>query len=488
MIHGMKNILIWFAGSMLVATAVAACVFDDALAPAPTGAKPQAAAGAGGDWRKAEQGILADHVQLTFGDRFIKAGEAYFSPDDKKIIFQAVEVPPAGQQADEFYAMFVADVKREGASADSKITGIENIKRISPVGSANTCGWFHPIEPNVAIFASTIVPPKAQEGPGFRGGADSKYLWAFPKETRIVRCDLTKADGTAKTLQDVGGYAGEYQAEGSLSADGRHLLYCSLESNEGDLFVLDLKTKAKNRIVQAKGYDGGPFFSPDGKRICYRSDRNNDNLLQLFVADLVFNEQGEIVGIEREYQLTDNQCVNWCPYWLGNRRLVYSSSALGESNFEIFMIDADSGNVKGSNGTIKYGTGVRRITHFEEGGGVAGSDVLPVMSQDGKWMTWASRRGPDGDVQLWTARFVLDPDKPWKTHEAESGGAPKRAGENRVTIEDPDSGRIFLYDLKTHELSEYDPRSHKLTVVKDQADIARFMELYKQQEQEKAAE
>ena len=42
------------------------------------------------------------------------------------------------------------------------------------------------------------------------------------------------------------------------------------------------------RIVQAKGYDGGPFFSPDGKRICYRSDRHGDNMLQIFVADLAF--------------------------------------------------------------------------------------------------------------------------------------------------------------------------------------------------------
>ena len=486
----MKHIITWFVGSLLFAVAVAACVIDDAApGQGPGSAKPQAAAN--GDWRKAESGILADHVQLTFGDRFIKAGESYFSPDDKKIIFQAVEVPSQGEKADEFYAMFVADVKREGASSDGRITGIDNIKRISPVGSANTCGWFHPIEPNVVIFASTIVPPKAQEGPGFRGGADSKYLWAFPKETRIVRCDLTKADGTAKTLEELGGYAGEYQAEGSVSADGRHLLYCSLESNEGDLFVLDLKTKAKHRIVQAKGYDGGPFFSPDVKRICYRSDRSNDNLLQLFAADLAFNAKGEVVGIEREYQLTDNQCVNWCPYWMNDgRRMVYSSSALGESNFEIFMIDADPGNLKGSNGTVKYGTGVRRITHFEEGvGEVAGSDVLPVMSQDGKWMIWASRRGHDGDVQLWTARFVLDPDKPWKTHEEERANAPKRADENRVTIEDPDSGRIFLYDMKTHELSEYDPRSHKLTKVTNQADIERFMQLYKEkQEQGKLAE
>ena len=101
------------------------------------------------NWREAEQGIFTDHIQLTFGDRFVKAGESYFSPDDKRIIFQAVEVPPKGEKPDEIYAMFVADVKREGG----RITGIDNIKRLSPKGSANTCGWFHPSEPNVVIFA-----------------------------------------------------------------------------------------------------------------------------------------------------------------------------------------------------------------------------------------------------------------------------------------------------------------------------------------------
>ncbi len=53
-------------------------------------------------WRQAEAGILANQVQLTFPDRFLKAGEAYFSPDDARIIFQAIEVPAEGRPADEF--------------------------------------------------------------------------------------------------------------------------------------------------------------------------------------------------------------------------------------------------------------------------------------------------------------------------------------------------------------------------------------------------
>lgn len=350
------------------------------------------------DWREAERGTLTNHVQLTFADRFVKAGESYFSPDDSKIIFQAVEVPAEGQAADDFYAMFVADVVREKATG--RITGIENIVRISPPGSANTCGWFHPTDPNVVIFASTLGPPSESTPPGYQR-ATGRYKWMFPPEMRIVRCELDKADGSAESLEVLVGDGTAYCAEGSLSPDGRHLLYCSLESNEGDLLVLDLHTGATHRIVQARGYDGGPFFSPDGKRICYRSDRNNNNLLQLFVGELAFNDAGEIVGLKREYQLTNNQHVNWCPFWTRDgRALVYATSEAGHYNYEVFIVDADPGDLSSSTGTIRYGTGKRRITH------ASGADVLPAFSSDGTVMIWTSQRGEDGQSQLWAAQII----------------------------------------------------------------------------------
>lgn len=443
------------------------------------------------DWRAAEQGILADHVQLTFAEKFVKAGEAYFSPDDSRIIFQAIEKPAPGEAADEFYAMFVAEVKHEAAT--SNITGLTNIKRISPKGSANTCGWFHPTEPNIVIFSSTLTPPSESTPPGYQR-ASGRYKWMFPPEMRIVRCDLTKADGTAATLETIVGDGKAYHAEGSLSADGRHLLYCSLESNDGDLFVYDMKTRAKNRIVPAKGYDGGPFFSPDGKRICYRSDRRGDNHLQIFVADLAFNEQGEVVGIQREYQLTDNEHVNWCPFWTPDgRHLVYSTSELGHTNYEVFIIDADPGNMAGSTGTTKYGTRHRSIT------GADRADVLPAFSAAGKWMMWTSQRGKDGESQLWAARWILNPDarasqrQDTATEKLAAGaaqppaaqeGARSNRGEgnpNRIVIEDPETGRIFIYDSVVHTISEYDMGSHTLTEITDPALIKRVMDVYESQ-------
>ncbi|MHC4415381.1 MAG: TolB family protein [Planctomycetota bacterium] len=354
------------------------------------------------DWRQAEQSMLANHVQLTFSDRFIKAGEAYFSPDGSRIIFQAVEKPPEGEPPSELYAMYVADLARR---SDGRITGLDHVRRISPRGSANTCGWFHPTEPGVVIFATTVDPPSASHPPGYQR-TSGRYRWMFPPEMRIVRCDLDEADGTADSLEVIVDDPEAYAAEGALSPDGRHVVYCSLESSEGDLFVKDLVLGRVARVVGAHGYDGGPFFSPGGRRICYRSDRHGDHLLQLFVADLAFNEEGAVVGIEREFQLTDDENVNWCPFWHpGGRHLIYATSEIGHHNYEVFLIDADPGTRPGSTGSIKYGTRKRRITHF------SGSDVLPVFNADGSKMMWTSRRGEDGSIQLWVADFVMKLDK-----------------------------------------------------------------------------
>ena len=218
----------------------------------------------------------------------------------------------------------------------------------------------------------------------------------------IFRCDLTRADAS-DSLEVLVDNPDAYLAECSLTGDGRHLLYCSLESNGGDLFIKDLVAGTVARIVAAEGYDGGPFFSPDGRRICYRSDRRGNDLLQVFVGELVFNKAGSAVGLEREYQLTDNGHVNFAPYWHPNGRyLVYITSEIGHHNYEIFLMDADPGHLPGSRGTIKYGTGGRRVTN------AAGFDGFPAFNRDGTKMIWTSQRDGSNTSHVWVADFVMD--------------------------------------------------------------------------------
>ena len=345
----------------------------------------------------AEDTFLGEGFQLTTSDRFVKAGEAYFSPDGKRVIFQAVEQVGEGEVADEFYGMYLADLAFTNGRPE-----LRDVRRVSPPGSANTCGWFDPHDPNVIWFASTVEPPREEtDAPGYQ--RSGRYKWMFPPQMRVVKFDLRDGEPTAENLEVVAGDGTSYVAECSISPDGRYLLYCTLSTGQGDLFVRDLKTGKDVPLITAQGYDGGPFFSPDGKRICYRSDRHNNNYLQLFVADLLFNEDGDIIGVEREHQVTDNRHVNWAPFWHPDgRHLVYATSQMGHRNYEVFIVDAVSEH-DAQPPRERYGTALRRITSFE------GADVLPAFDSKGRYMMWTSQQDPSGTSQLWIAPFTLDP-------------------------------------------------------------------------------
>jgi tricorn protease-like protein len=340
-------------------------------------------------WSKAEAPVLTGHRQLTFPDRFVKAGESYFSPDDRRIIFQAIERPADGSAPPDFYAMFVADLVRDGSGT---ITGLSNVRRISPVGSANTCGWFHPTDPEIVLFGSTVVPPSDKETPGYQRGT-GRYRWQFPPEMRVVQADLRTADGSAASLKPVVGDGAGYAAEGSLSTDGRTLLYTQVDpKTQGDLWVMDMPTGERRRIVDAPGYDGGPFFVPGERSIVYRSDRQGNNLLQVYMADLVRDASGRVTGIENERAITRNEHVNWCPYFHPDgRHVAYASSEAGHTNYEVYMRDAQDPAHS------------IRITD------ASGADVLPVFSRDGRTMMWTAQRG-DGErsSQVWVAAFDIE--------------------------------------------------------------------------------
>src|SRR5690606_17426184 len=103
---------------------------------------------------------------------FVKAGEAYFNPEGTWIIFQAIPTPEEGQEPDEFYSMYVAQLKIE----DGRVTGLEKPVLVSLPGSANTCGWFNPVRTGYIIFGSTMEPPTPMDPPGFQRES-STYKW-----------------------------------------------------------------------------------------------------------------------------------------------------------------------------------------------------------------------------------------------------------------------------------------------------------------------
>jgi len=330
--------------------------------------------------------VLTDLVQLT--SKFDRAGEAYFSPDMKHIIFQA---SPPGE---EHYQMYIEPLRWDA----DRLAGGGSPMRISPTDSRNTCGFFSP-DATALIFASTTGKenPDEKEGGYQREGRD--YRWAFPAGMEIYKFDdwlqimqsaptgLIHAPKHALTDNNF------YDAECAFSPDGKWICFSSMRSNDGDIYVMRSDGSHVVQITDNPGYDGGPFFSPDGKRLVYRSDRQKNNLLQIFVADLAFDADGNITGKSAEHQLTYDVNVNWCPFWHPDgKHLIYASSREGHTNYELFAMRDD-------------GSHTVRITY------TPGPDILPVFSPDGKYMMWTCKRSADNTTQIFAAKF--HPPKDW---------------------------------------------------------------------------
>lgn len=371
------------------------------------------------DWRTGEANLLSDHVQLTDPAMFSRAGEAYFDAGLHWIIFQASPRAQMKDGEDAPYGMYVAKLRKEtDANGQERIVGLDTPIRVSAAGSHNTCGYFNPAEPWRIMFGSTIIEPVAPETAGYQRGG-SRYAWAFPAEmeicTRVVQeifdtyrpapkltteLDFLPGEYVAKPLF---ARPGGYDAECAYSPDGRWIVFSSIDPKtlDADLWIANTQTGQLVRVTDAPGYDGGPFFSPDGRRLCYRSDRNNDELLQVFVADLAFDNRGAITGIAMEHQVTDNRHVNWAPFWHPSGDfLIYTTSELGHDNYEVFSIQAPALGQTTPPSALR----TRRITQ------ASGFDGLSVFSNDGSYMMWTSQRGGiHGDdakpsSQVWAAR------------------------------------------------------------------------------------
>jgi TolB protein len=325
----------------------------------------------GGDWQKQETQYLKNIRQLTVD--FARAGEGYFSPDMTQIIFQAEEKGTGNP----FYQIFTMEL------------GSGRVRRVSTGVGKTTCAYFSPDGKKI-IFASSHRDPDAKKyyeaelklrEEEKKNKVRRKYLWDFDPYMTIFEANL---DGSGlKPLTDAKGY----NAEGSYSADGKSIVFCSNRSGEKnlELYIMDADGKNVRQLTHAPDcYNGGPFFSPDGKRVIFRSDRKKKDHLQLYVI----NSDGT-----GERALTDDlNWVFWAPYWHPDgKHIVYTgadhSNPTMRPNYDIYWMDVETGKKV-------------RITY------APGADVLPVISPDGRKLMWTSTRDGLAPAQLYIADFT----------------------------------------------------------------------------------
>jgi Tol biopolymer transport system component len=335
------------------------------------------AAGAQAPAQFQESDFLSRVRRLTVDGR--RAGEGYWSPDGQRLVFQSEREP-----GNPFYQIYTLDF----ATGDSK--------RISPGYGKTTCSFFRPGSDQI-LFASTHHDPRSkalqQEELDFRAsGKERRYAWDYDPEFEIYT--FAEKTGQYSRLTSARGY----DAEGSYSPDGQWIAFSSsrdaynraLSAAEqkqlevdpsyfAEIYIMRADGAGQRRLTRVAGYDGGPFFSPDGKRIIWRRFREDGLIADVWTMNLD--------GTDAR-QITDFAAMSWAPYiHPSGEYILFASNKLGFENFEVFMVDID-----GRKEPV-------RVTYAD------GFDGLPVPSPDGRRLAWTSSRGGGREGQVFLAEW-----------------------------------------------------------------------------------
>ena len=173
-----------------------------------------------------EEVYLENVRQLTKDAEFSKAGEAYFSPDGKQILFQAVK------PTHPYYQIYVMDADGSGA------------RMVSPGQGKMTCAYFIPGQADRFIFASTHLDPKTFTKPKTPKTRRS-YKWDYDGSFDIFISQLSSGKVISRLTEGVG-----YDAECSVSPDSKTVCYTRRRDGKPDeIWLMDLDGKNKRPLV-----------------------------------------------------------------------------------------------------------------------------------------------------------------------------------------------------------------------------------------------
>ena len=318
--------------------------------------------------------------QLTFGG---DNAEAYWSYDGKSIVFQKTN-PKEGVFCDQ---IFVGKVPVTDAQ---KFTP----KMVGTGKGRSTCAYFLPDGKHI-IYASTHLGADSCPPTPDRAKYGNKYIWPLYNSY-----DIFMADMSGKIVKQMTSAKG-YDAEATLSPDGKKMIYCSDKSGDLELYVMDVKSGKEIRITNELGYDGGAWFSPDGTKIVWRASRPKTpeaikEYKELLAEGMVAPTNMEVFVANADgsnaKQITALGQANWAPNFTPDgKHIIFCSNHEYKRGFpfNMYLIDLE-------------GKGLEKISRDK------GFDAFPMFSPDGKKIIFASNRNNGGtrDTNLFVADWV----------------------------------------------------------------------------------
>jgi Tol biopolymer transport system component len=323
---------------------------------------------------------LKNITQLTFGG---DNAEAYFSFDSKWLIFQRTN-PRDGLNCDQ---IFIGKVPtRAGEKFEPRM--------LSNGKGRTTCGSFtkdgkHIIYASTHLAADTCPPVPDRKKYG------NRYIWPLFEGYDIFLSDLNGK--ITRRLTDTPGY----DAEATVSPDGKTIVFTSVRDGDLDLYLMDLKTGKTKRVTNQLGYDGGAWFSPDGKKLIWRASRpanaaDSAEYIDLLKQNLVAPIQMEVwianADGSHARQVTHFGQANWAPaYMPDSKTIIFASNQASKRGFpfNLYTVNEDGSNLERISASQVF-------------------DAFPMFSPDGKKLVFCSNRNNGGtrDTNIFVADWV----------------------------------------------------------------------------------
>lgn len=324
--------------------------------------------------RYEEETNLVNVRQLTFGGN---NAEAYFSYDNKELVFQS-DYDKWGVGCDQIFRMKIDEPAKEKPEMVS--TGM----------GRTTCSYFLP-DNDLIVYASTHLGGEScpEEPSRF---VDGKYVWPIFDTYDIFVKNRKTGELTQLTTEK------GYDAEATVSPDGQKIVFTSTRSGDLELWTMNIDGSDQKQITNQPGYDGGAFFSPDGTKLVFRSSRpKSDEELKTYQGLL---KKGLVQPTELEIytcnvdgsdlkKITELGGANWAPYWHpSGDKIIFASNHHSKSGrqFNLFLVNTD-------------GTDLKQVTFDST------FDSFPMFSYDGKMLVFSSNRfnGGNHDTNVFLA-------------------------------------------------------------------------------------
>src|SRR5438477_10488209 len=125
-----------------------------------------------------------------------------------------------------------------------------------------------------------------------------------------------------------------------------------------DIYTMDVDGKHLKRLTHTLGYDGGPFFSPDGKQIVYRAwhpqtATDSADYSALIAQNLVRPVRMDIWVMDadgsHQRQVTNLGGASFAPYFHpdGNRIVCASNNKNPRSsNLDLHLVNSDGSGLQ----------------------------------------------------------------------------------------------------------------------------------------------